>query len=177
MAARTLPTMPDWSLDQEITSALLNQVTTYARFWANRPMFRMYQSGAQSIPSGTATQIACDTPVWDTDSGRSIVNPYNYVIPFNGRWTFHGAAVFSPNSTGARVAFIYQNGAPVTAASVPYGNAGTINAGAFITVTIACSIGDTIGLYGYQSSGIALNTSSAGQLSYLEGKLESLASP
>jgi hypothetical protein len=177
VAARTLPTMPDWTTGQEITSALLNQITTYNRFWANRPMFRMYQSAAQSIPTASATQIACDTPVWDTDSGRSAVNPYNYVVPFTGRWVVRGAAIFNANATGARVAFIYQNGVQIPAASVPFGNAGTINGGAFVEVTIACNIGDTLGLYGYQSSGGALNTAGAGQLSYFEGQLESLGSP
>jgi hypothetical protein len=49
MAARSVPTMPDWTFQEEITSSLLNQITTYSRFWASPPMFRMYQSAVQSL--------------------------------------------------------------------------------------------------------------------------------
>src|SRR5215469_1102417 len=109
MAAPTLPTMPSWSTGQEITSSLLNQITTYAQFWANPPMFKMTQATVQSLATGSFTQVTFDTLIWDSDSGRQAVTPFSYVIPFAGRWRFSWKAAFAVNATGSRMSALYQN--------------------------------------------------------------------
>jgi len=174
--------MPDWTLNQEITSSLLNQITAYTRFWASPPMFRMYQSVAQSIPNNAYTQIACDVSAYDTDSGRGGSSPWSYTIPvgMSGRWTFNLAAGFAGNVALWRAGLLYQNGVAVPASQIggpPANNAANVSDLASRPQTIPCNAGDVMALYCYQSSGGALNTDTANGASYFEGRLISLATP
>lgn len=181
MAARTVPTMPDWTLNEEITSSLLNQITTYSRFWSSPPMFSMYQGVAQPLATGTDTQITCDTSEYDTDSGRAAGTPWSYVIPvgMTGRWTFTVYISYAANSTGARAAKIFRNGAQQNGAYVSLQAAPSPVASAVgLTRTFACSAGDVISAIGNQTSGGSLNTFVTGSIpSFFEGRLHSLASP
>lgn len=180
MAARTVPTMPDWTLNQEITSSLLNQITTYNRFWANRPMFRMYQAVAQSIPTGADTQMTMDTVDYDTDSGRAGSSPWSYVIPvgMTGRWRYTILYSSLANATGARQPKLYKNGALVTGGYTgAQASPATAGHGAQLVITLACNAGDVMGAYAWQNSGGPLNTIVGVQCSVFEGVLESLASP
>lgn len=181
MAARTQPTMPTWTTGQEITSTLLNQITTYTQFWANKPMFRMYQTITTSVATGTLTQVVMDTSDYDTDSGRSGTSPFSYTVPFAGRWRFTGVINWPGNASGYRYTVICQNGAPTnkgSKANSPVNTAANSSV-TLETVTIACNVGDVIGVYGLQNSGGSLSTivSDATQLSYFEGELISFASP
>lgn len=177
MTARSLPTLPTFPANSELTSGQMTQLNTYMAFWANKPMFRMYQSVSQSIPNATITQVTLDVSQWDTDSGRALASPWNYSIPFAGRWRFTGLVVYAGNATGVRQPMIYQNGTETQGFSgIPTG--GTTTMGTSTTVTLQCSVGDTIGLWTYQNSGGAAGTNVSGnQTSYLEGCLESLATP
>lgn len=182
MTARTLPTMPTWTTGQEITSSLLNQITTYSVFWANPPMFRMYQSVAQSVGTGSFTQITFDVSAWDTDSGRSSVTPYNFVIPFAGRWEFKWKVGWAVNATGSRMSALYQNGSADTGGQTTtqaVTTASRTTDAAASPMTVSCSVGDVMGIYALQDSGGSLNTDvgSASACSYFEGKLASLANP
>lgn len=177
MTARTLPTMPTWTAGQEITSSQLNQITTYAQFWANPPMFRMYQSVSTNVPTAAGTQVPMDVSQWDTDSGRSAASPYNYVVPFAGRWRFTAMVVYGSNTTGGRQTLIYQNGA-LAQGFAPGVSAGSNPAGALAVVTLYCNVGDTIGVWAWQNSGSTLGTDvGTNECSYFEGVLESLANP
>lgn len=182
MSARTVPTMPDWTSHEVATSALLEQITTYARFWADPPMFSMYQTLVQSIADdGAFHQITCDTLEDDTDSGRALISPWTYTIPvgMGGRWRISGASSWSGNATGVRAAAIYVNAAQYPGAfwscqAAPAANVTTVGG----TRTIIAHAGDTVALMGFQHSGGALNTNVAAVLySYFEGRLESLANP
>jgi hypothetical protein len=177
MTARTLPTLPTFTTGQALTSSEMNQIITYIGFLSSPPMFRMYQATAQTLTTSTFTQITCDTSVWDTDSGRQASTPWNYVVPFAGRWTIRGCYIAVGNATGGRVAAIYQNGTAVPASSVPGTGVTGVNNGAFAECTVTCNVGDTLGLWGYQASGGNLATGVSGQMSFFEGQLESLASP
>jgi hypothetical protein len=180
MAARTVPTMPDWTSHEQATSVLLEQITAYTRFWASPPMFRMYQTVAQSVPTATFTQITCDTLDYDTDSGRGAITPWSYTIPvgMTARWTFSGITGFVSNSSGFRIGIFYKNGTAVTTTQIaaqPVSAALATTDMAVATATLLCNAGDVIGLYGYQTSGGALNTD-AGHCAF-EGRLVSLANP
>ena len=176
MTARTLPTLPNFTTGQELTSSELNQICTYQAFWANPPMFRMYQATPQPITTGTNTQVTCDTSAWDSDSGRGTATPFNYVIPFYGRWTFSWSIAYPPNTTGSRMGMLYQNGTRVP---------GDIEVGEdndYIEIdgamTLLCNVGDTIGLWTWQNSGTTLTlVTGSSDESWLEGRLVSLANP
>jgi hypothetical protein len=179
VAARTVPTLPTWLAGQKITSTLMNQITTYGQFWANPPMFRMYQSIAQSVPNAVYTQITMDALDYDTDSGRAAGTPWSYTIPagMSGRWTFNWKVGWAINATGARLESLYRNGSPVTAEQSSATNAGASRTAdvAASGTTIAVNAGDIISVWGFQESTAALNTD-AGQSSF-EGRLVSLATP
>ncbi len=178
MSARTLPTLPSFGTLSVATSAELNAICTYQAFWANPPMFQMYQNTVQSIPTSTFTQITMDTPVWDTDTGRALTTPFSYVIPFYGRWEFKFGASDSINSAGSRISALYKNGVAVTPSQTTEPTSSTITIDMTgRPVTVLCNIGDVMGVYGWQSSGGALNTDTGAGASYFEGKLVSLASP
>ena len=179
MAARTLPTMPSWSTGQEITSTLLNQITAYAQFWANPPEFKMHQGVAQTLTTSTTATLTLDTSDWDSDSGRSGTTPFGYIVPFAGRWHFTWGCAFTGNGTGVRVAYLQQNGS-----TVPSGGSGgfiqTSVAGTCIaqgSTRVVCNVGDVITVAAQQTSGGNLATIVGGPASWLDGRLESLASP
>ena len=182
MAARTLPTLPNFTTGQELTSSELNQLANYQEFWANPPMFRMYQTVAQPLATGstTPTQVAYDTVQYDTDSGRSGTTPWSYVIPFAGRWYIAGSINWPGNATGYRYTAIYQNGVGATGGKTN----SAVNAAGNSTVTeasatIPCNAGDVIAIFGVQNSGSALTTivNDMTQAGFFEGRLVSLANP
>lgn len=184
MTARTMPTLPTFAANATLTSGQMTQLTTWMNFWANPPMFKMYQTVAQSIPTGAFTQITMDTSAWDTDSGRAAASPWSYTIPtgFSGRWTFRWKVGFAVSSTGVRMSALYQNGSAVTGGqndeqSVSTASRTTDLAASGITISVAA--GDVMTVWGFQDSGGALNTDvgSASASSYFEGQMESLANP
>jgi len=181
LAARTIPTLPTWTAGMRVTGANLAAMVAYQQFWANPPMFSMYQIVAQSVPNATDTQILMDTSEHDTESGRSGSSPYSYTIPSGqgGRWRFTACVKFGGNATGIRQTKIFKNGTVVNAAEAA-GMAGpaTDFTGHVVSREFPCNAGDVISVYGYQNSGGALNTNVGGSLnSYFEGQLVSLASP
>lgn len=179
MAARTVPTMPSWGTGALITSSLLNQITAYAQFWANPPMFRMRQGTAQSIPTGgSPTIVTMDTPEYDTDSGRSVASPFSYVIPtgMSGRWYFMVHVPLNTGTSNERDVYVMKNGSPVV------GGQETMVTGSITSqismMTIPVNAGDVIAAGVYQQSGAAINTFiSSPIMPTFEGRLVSLASP
>lgn len=180
MTARALPVMPNFFAGQKLTGTLMNQVGTYGVFWADKPMFRMYQSIGQSIPNTVDTQVTCDTSHYDTDSGRQGTSPYNYVIPpgMNGRWRFTWAVSMVNNSVGARDAYIKVNGNRIAGPEAAGAAASNDVTQAFGMTTIPVSAGDVISLWIWQNSGGALSTvASSNNVTVFEGELVSLANP
>lgn len=180
MTARAIPSMPTWLAGQKLTATLLNQISTFGNFWANPPMFRMYQSVAQSVSNGAWTQILCDTSDYDTDSGRSGISPYSYTIPvgMTGRWAFGWQIPWTNNATGGRDSGLRKNGTAISgytgAAPETSGGQGGIGWGD----TIAVTAGDVMSLWGFQSSGGSLATVVASDtFTIFWGRLVSLANP
>jgi hypothetical protein len=174
--------MPSFLAGQKLTATLLNQIGTYTAFWANPPMFRMYQSVAQPMPNGAFAQILMDAGsgvgAWDTDSGRSGTSPYSYIIPvgMTGRWRFNWKVGFSSNATGVRAAQLYKNGSSI--GDEEFINAPASGAASYVlgTASVLVNAGDVLSAWGYQSSGAPLNTDTNSP-SFFEGELQSLASP
>jgi hypothetical protein len=179
MSARTLPSLPTFSAETGVvvTASQMALVTAYQQFWADPPMFRMYQTAGQSVASGANTQITCDNGSYDTDSGRSGSSPYSYTIPFAGRWRITGLVVWPTSATGARQTLIFQNGSAIIGAFSSTPGVALTN-GTQVTVTVPCNVGDVIALYAWQNSGGPLTTNvGSAQNSFIEGELVSLASP
>lgn len=180
MAARTMPTMPTWLAGQKITSTLLNQGTTYAQFWADPPSFRMYQSTNQAFTTGVEQQLTCDTPLWDSDAGRSGTTPYSYTIPAGWgsgmRWTFSYSSCWTASATGTRWIYLKVNGTAVINSrfQIP-GGGDPVTVGG--TCSTTCNSGDVVAVWTGQSSGGNLATSIANNNSFFEGWLHGLGSP
>ncbi|MDH6111912.1 hypothetical protein P3T36_006905 [Kitasatospora sp. MAP12-15] len=180
MAARTLPTAPTWSANQEITSTQLNQISAYLQFWANPPSFRAEQHVTQSFPNNATTQVTCETPIHDSDSGLSATAPYSYVVPFAGVWDFFGGAGLATATAGLRIVAITQNGSTLDGAGAVYAQAADPGVFYINAPQIICNVGDVIGLTLYQNSGAAVNspgTSYGPQWSWFSGCLRSLQTP
>lgn len=180
MSARTVPTMPAFLAGQKLTATLLNQVGAYGLFWADKPSFRMYQSVGQSVASGTWTQITCDTLDYDSDSGRQSTTPYSYIIPagMSGRWAFGWQIPWTNNATGGRDSGIRKNGSAISGYTGAAPEASGGQGGIGWTDTIAVNAGDSISLWGFQSSGGALATVvAADTFTIFWGRLESLGNP
>ncbi|WP_037605850.1 hypothetical protein [Streptacidiphilus rugosus] len=177
MAARTLPTLPTFAANSELTSAQLTQITTYQSFWANPPMFRAEQHSVQSVASGTPTQVTCETVIHDSDSGLAVATPFSYVIPFAGIWDLAGGVGFTGAATGVRLAMIFLNGGAINGSENEY--APCPNSSNYLTNApgTSCNVGDVIALYCEQTTGSALSTVTSGLASWFTGKLVSLNTP
>ena len=172
--------MPSFLAGQKLTATLLNQIGTYTTFWANLPMFRMYQTATQSLANTSFVQVTMDTVDYDTDSGRAGTSPYSYTIPvgMTGRWAFKVTVAFAANATGSREAHIYRNGSQVRPVSEAEQNTGSNIVTASVSATLTVNAGDVMSAIGYQSSGGALSTyADAVVASAFEGRLISLANP
>lgn len=179
MAARSMPTMPSFFAGQKLTATVLNLVGSYAVFWANPPDFRMHQSVTQSVPNTAWTQITCDTPDHDSDSGRASGTPYSYVIQvgMTGLWSFGWSLPWASNATGARAANLYRNGTAASTYTITPASSTTATCNGTVD-RILCNAGDTMALYGWQSSGAALGTFiAADSVPAFWGRLDSLANP
>lgn len=185
MVARAVPPIPSFAFQEAPTSGKINQFGIYLSWWSNRPMFRMYQSASQSVPNNAFTQILMDVgtgaAAWDTDSGRAATSPWSFVIPvaLSGRWNFRWKVGFATNTTGARLSALYQNGAVATGGQMSEAAATTSTDIVAASMTVLCNAGDTMAVYGLQTSGAALLTDvgNAGAVSFFEGSFESFASP
>lgn len=181
MTARTLPVAPTFAADSELTSTQLNALVTYQEFWSSPPCFRAEQHTPQSIATSTSTQVTCETTIHDSDSGLSASTPYSYVIPFAGIWDIDGGVSLAGNTTGNRFAVLEQNGVAINGGSPVYAPSSVGALYGTAAPGIACNVGDVISLTMYQTSGSTLSTvassGSAGQYSWLAGKLVSLQNP
>ncbi len=181
MAARSLPTAPNFGANSELTSTQLNALVTYQEFWSSPPCFRAEQhvSGGQSIPNNANTQVTCETTVHDSDSGLSTSSPYSYVIPFAGVWDFAGTVGMASNTTGIRQPGILQNGTYINGAGPEFNEFSGVMVMDVTANGVLCNVGDVIGLYVFQNTGAALLTYTAlGQgCSVFTGRLVSLQNP
>ncbi len=171
MVARTPPAAP--TSGQKLRASTISWLL-------NPPMFRMYQTIAQSVPNTTDTHITFDTSQYDTESGRRSVTPWDYQIPVgqSGRWQFSWAVPLVLSATGARESFLLQNGTRITGAPTAGAAASTDYVQAFGITTIPVSAGDVMSVWCWQNSGGALNTQvGANNAGLFEGRLVSLANP
>ena len=95
---------------------------------------------------------------WDGTNQR-------FVVTSPGLYSINGAIMWASNATGRRGSAIYVNGVMVRQILDP---AGTDIRSTAVNVVRNLAVGDTIELYGWQSSGAALTTFAAGSATWLE---------
>ncbi|WP_327401948.1 hypothetical protein OG194_18560 [Streptomyces sp. NBC_01288] len=114
------------------------------------------QTTAQSVATGTWTQITLQTTDVDDVTGWSGSN--TYTVPRAGWWRVDCALTwFTESTTGSRGARIYQNGSGVPRATWLTGagpGATSVGGGTLLK----CAAGDKIALYGLQNSGSTITT-------------------
>lgn len=116
------------------------------------------KSAAQSLTNSALTPITFDTEVLDTDGYHSTSsNTSRITIPKAGIYLFHGNITFAPNTTGSRFAWIQLNGVDsrhgLNGGMDPEGD----DCGLSVVTLQSLSASDYVELYGFQSSGGALN--------------------
>jgi hypothetical protein len=113
----------------------------------------------QSLTNNTVTAIIFDTEDSDTDNYHSGVNPSRLTVPSTGRYLITFNITYDANATGNRFGCICVNGASTQrygASLIP--NAGAVNSSHISgSATIPLTAGDYVEVFGFQTSGGALN--------------------
>ncbi|MEU1161470.1 hypothetical protein ABZ372_12170 [Streptomyces sp. NPDC005921] len=144
---------------QENASGLLQRWDGSAWQYAegrSKILLSVEQGTAQSVATGTWTQITMSTTDVDDVTGWSGSN--TYTVPRAGWWRVTAAITwFTESTTGSRGARIYQNGSGVPRATWLVGagpGATSVGGGALLK----CAAGDKLALYGLQNSGSTITT-------------------
>lgn len=118
-----------------------------------------YRTTTQSVNDSALTPISLDAEEFDTDTMHDPgVNPSRITVPAGeaGKYLAIARLSWAGNITGLRAVILYINGALHTASYVnPVGIFSTIVA---VSKVLNLSVGDYVEMYGYQTSGAALNT-------------------
>lgn len=178
MTVRTVPVSPNFFAGQKLTGTIMNQISTVQNFWANKPMFRMHQSVAQSISNATITQVTMDVSDYDTDTGRNTSSPYSYVIPvgMTGRWRFTVHIPMSSGTNAEHDVYVIRNGSPVVSSQLT--DMVSALTSELVTLTVPVNAGDVMGAAVFQQTGGAESTFvGTNIMPTFEGELVSLASP
>lgn len=130
---------------------------------------RVYNNTTQSVSNSTATALTLNTEEYDTDSIHSTVtNTSRMTIPagLGGYWYFKGSATIAAGgSAGLRAIWLRKNGADTIGTSISNGSSNVeekfCTSGIFNLVAT-----DYIELFGFQTSGGALNYGSANDEAY-----------
>jgi hypothetical protein len=158
-----VPALPTRAAGIKTTAAIYAaDITTPINNLTNRPIFKGYQSAAQSIANNSITAITMDTEAVDSENGHSTSsNTSRYVAPVAGWYLVIGQVAFAANGTGNRLVEIRINGAGAATnlAQTVILTPGAANGSALSAVSlIQLAAGDYVEVYGYQTSGGALNT-------------------
>ena len=165
-----VPSQRTWSVGDIVTAAMMNaNVRDAVNFLAQPPLFVGYQANAQSLPATAWTAISLDSSLADTYSGHSnAVNNSRYTAAVTGYYFVFGMVAYASNSTGARFAAIYANGAPTT-----YGPASSQGAvSGYQTLSYALALvplaaGGYVDLRAYTNAAVSTQVGTTGQASMM----------
>lgn len=125
------------------------------------PAFSAYNNASQTLTSGVATKLICNTELFDTNSNFDSTTNYRFTPTVSGYYQVNGAASYT--GTGLTYAYVsvYKNGSLFA-----YSNYSSASAGAY-TSTVSCLMylngsTDYIELYGGGTTAAGSVTSSAG---------------
>lgn len=178
----TIPTIPTFT--NPITAAHFAAIKAASDFWALTPRCYAYSSAATTITTGGSAQvISLGAEVYDiVQAGDSpshdlVTNNTRVVCRTSGKYEIAGQVYFAQNGTGARTGSIRLNaagsasgGTPLVQSSqTPLASGGT--ALAFPVVEAVLNAGDYVEIFGFQSSGANLDTSTGLGVTFLRIKL------
>ena len=86
----------------------LPAATGTAMVSGNMPSFSAYQNTNQSISSGVATKVSCNTEEWDTNSNYDNTT-YRFTPTVAGYYQVNGATTLSATSSSCTL-WVYKNG-------------------------------------------------------------------
>jgi len=167
--ARSVPTIAQQSPGNYLTGALWNaSVKAMGDFLMGSgsngvPRFSGYQNTVQSLADNTWTSLTIDTEDFDSDNGHSTsTNTSRYTCQVAGSYLVLGIASFAAGTVGNRAARLTLNGNNIKGSFVKLGSATSTHSSAIATArTVVMQVGDYVEVQGLQTSGAALNTSSA----------------
>lgn len=154
-----------------VSAAFMNaQLRDAVNFLACPPMFRAYQTSAQSIPSGDATQLTGWTVTQDNFSGWNSSENY-WVAPVSGVYLIYGLAALTGSTSG----FEYGVAVSISDGTLQYGqysycDAPSPHVGSAVPVAapfrrhMRLTAGETVALYGQQNCGAAMDTTTSSLL-------------
>ena len=128
---------------------------------------RAYATTAQSLANGAGVAILFNQESYDTTAFHSTSsNTSRMTIPTGktGYYFINCVLTYDGNSSGQRDVYVYKNGTSILVNTTFSGQGSTVW-GITATTTAYLTAGDYLELYGYQDSGVSLNTypSSNGQ--------------
>jgi len=161
LANLPVPTLAPESPGNYITSALwAANVYNSQTFLLNPPMWEVWQSvGQGNVATSTAVQITFTSVTTDSYSAYSTATS-TYTVPLAGWYWINSSVHWASNTAGIRYTRIYQNGIGTSTMASTSGGSGVVSAS--IGGPVLCAAGDTLQIWGYQSSGGALAPQSGG---------------
>lgn len=174
----TIPTPPTFNPGETTgVAAKLNQLRDVQNFILNPPKCYAYQGVAQSIPNASATALTLDSELFDiVMSGDSpghdnVTANMRLVARTDGKYEIVGAIRWATNATGLREAQIRLNGSTILIKNAQTPAAASSTDCATPPIEVGLAAGDYIELLGFQSSGGALLTVAAREVTFLRFKL------
>ncbi|MCU1590084.1 MAG: hypothetical protein JWP11_1340 [Frankiales bacterium] len=174
-----IPTAPTTAVSgQPIrATAQFNALTAQVNYLlTGLPIAQMYQSVAQSIPTGAFTNLLLDVEVFDRDSGHSTVtNTDRYTAVTAGYYLVSWGVAWSNSTTGQRRSRLAVTTSGVSNAAIGSNIGGGVPSSSNIfthggSKIVYLGVNDYVCLAAFQDSGSALNTyaSAADQTSYMD---------
>jgi hypothetical protein len=146
----------------ETIAGSASKVTTHAALTTGVHLFdkscRLQRTTAQSIPTGTPTQVLFPAELWDTDNMHSTsVSTHLIACTAAGKYIIIALVEFAYHATGNRQLYIYKNLSQLQAyAIVPVTTTG-YNTLLHTSSVVTLAVGDTINISVVQMSGGNLN--------------------
>jgi len=142
---------------------------------ANPPIFRVYQTVSQNIPTGGWTSMDFQAEEFDTDNGHdNTTNPSRFTVVTPGLWSFSGKVAWDSNTTDRRQTRWRKNGSTVVIGSEnSVAPASTLTIQQAATVEVRMAVGDYIELQAGHGSGTTRTTfvSNTDATSHMAGRL------
>lgn len=161
-----VPATRTWVAGEVVTAAHFNtNIRDVFNYLLAKPIMKIRQTGAQSIPNNTHTALTFGAESFDTSGMHSTsVNTSRATAVYPGYYALAGGTSFAGNVTGVRGTYWSVNATPVDGSNAlgPAVSAAAVQFPARGDM-VFLNVGDYVELFTYQNSGGALNTSVTAQ--------------
>jgi hypothetical protein len=155
-----VPSTRTWVAGEVVTDAYMNNtIRDPLNFLLARPIFKGYQTVAQSIPNNTFTAVTLDSEAVDSAGGHSTVtNTSRYTAVYAGWYEKGGGATFASNAATRRLARPQVNSTAVVGSMSGIVGIANIVGFAYRADRIFLNVADILEDALFQDTGGALNT-------------------